>query len=71
MNRTMDYQTYMNNSQNIIMMYQDLITVALVDNNPERVEMLIKERNEKLDELRQMYFSEAYKGKIINLKQEN
>ena len=67
----MDYQTYTNNVQNIMQMYENLIKQAMTDNNVTRVEILMAERDEKLDELRGMYFSEAYRGNIINLEQED
>lgn len=52
-----NYSTYMSNVQEIIQMYQDLIMLALTDNDGERVDTLITERNDKLDELRMNYFN--------------
>lgn len=52
-----NYSTYMSNVQEIIQMYQDLIMLALVDNDGERLSKLIIERNDKLDELRMNYFN--------------
>lgn len=57
----MDIQTYLSNSQNIIQIYENLINMAMSEGNRKRVDLLIKERDRKLDELREALFKHKLK----------
>lgn len=61
----MDIQTYLSNEQNIIQVYQNLISLGFADGNRQRVESLIIERDSKLDELRRQFFGNP---QVSNLK---
>ena len=52
----MHYQDYLSTYQDIVSMYQGLIYQALGEGNTVHRQILVKERDQKLDELRNKYF---------------
>ncbi len=53
--KTMDFQTYLSNMQNIKQMYEELISLAMGDQNGDRVRGLLIERDLQLDDLRKQF----------------
>jgi len=51
----MDFQTYLSNMQNIKQMYEELISLAMGDQNGDRVRGLLIERDLQLDDLRKQF----------------